>query len=187
MLILALDPGKRTGVAIGEPGKRPRLLTFNFGRDLDDPEDVFVRAMKWIERALDGALDLAFDEPMGKPTVLAIEAPVPPSGKFGFTNFDTTLATLGMSVIFRTVARSRGIPVKLAPINSWRKYALGRGNLKGKDAKAGMIRLVKGLGWGDHDHNACEAAGVWLWACGQIAPQRVTRHEPLFLERDARS
>ena len=89
-VILALDPGKRTGVAIGRPGKTPLLLTVNFSRELDNPNDVRIRAFKWMERAINGALDIATEELIGKPTILAIEAPVPPSAKRGFTTYNTT-------------------------------------------------------------------------------------------------
>ncbi len=162
-VILALDPGKRTGVALGVPGARPVLSVVNFARTHDGPEDIF-------------ACTLETD----KPTLLAIEAPIPPSQKAGLTNFDTTLIAIGLSAIFRGAARERSIPIKLAPIGSWRKYVLGCGNLKGADAKAGMVRLCRGLGWGDVDHNAAEAAGIWLYACALTAPKMVCRHEPLF-------
>jgi hypothetical protein len=180
-VILALDPAKKCGVAIGAPGERPHLSVVNFARELDEPEDIFARSLKWIDRALDGVIGVGNGFVLDKPTLLAIEAPIAPSEKFGFTTFDTTLIALGLSAIFRGSARARGIPIMLAPINSWRKYCLSRGNLKGRDAKAAMIRLCRGLGWGDAiDHNAAEAAGIFLWASGQINPRLATRPEPLF-------
>lgn len=175
-VILALDPAKKTGFALGVPGKRPMLATINFARELDDPADVFARALKWVERVLDGS----FDDGAGKPTLLGIEAPVPPSKNFGATQFDTTQIALGLSAIFRGAARARGLPIKLAPINSWRKYALGSGRLKGVEAKRRSVRLCRSLGWGDVDHNAAEAGMIFLWASGQINPQLTTRPEPLF-------
>jgi hypothetical protein len=61
-------------------------------------------------------------------------------------------------------------------------YALGSGRLKGRDAKTAMVRLCRALGWGeDVPHDAAEAAGIFLWASGQIAPQLAIRHEPLFV------
>lgn len=178
--ILALDPAKRTGVAVGYPGRRPHLGVADFSRELDGPEDVFARAMRWIDRALDGYIAVG-GAVLDRPALLAIEAPISPSHKFGRTSFDTTLIALGLSAIFRGAARGRGVPIRLAPINSWRKYALGRGDLKGPEAKAAMVRLCRGLRWGDAvDHNAAEAAGIFLWASGQVSPTTATRPEPLF-------
>jgi hypothetical protein len=60
------------------------------------------------------------------------------------------------------------------------KYALGQGALKGKDAKAAMVKLVHELGFADDDIG--QACGVWLFAGAQAAPMLVTRHEPLFVK-----
>jgi hypothetical protein len=180
-VILALDPARKTGVALGVPGGRPLLVTINFSRELDDPEDIFARAMAWINRALDGSLDIASETPFGPPAVLAIEAPIPPSNKFGSTTFDTTLISLGLSAIFRGAARARGVPIKLAHIGAWRKYAIGIGNLEGKIAKQMMVRLCRGLGWGDNvSVDEADAAGIFLWASGQLNPRLATRPEPLL-------
>jgi hypothetical protein len=175
-VVLALDPATKCGFCIGVPGGKPvlGLVNFGHGRELDDHFDVFMRARCWINTQLEPN---AFHGPV---TMLAIERPVPPSKAYGSTNFDTTLISLGLFAIFGAAARYHGIRILPAHISSWRKYALGRGNLKGADAKRAMIRLVKGLGWGDVDHNAAEAGGIWLWACGNVAPERVVRAEPLF-------
>jgi hypothetical protein len=175
-IVLALDPAKKTGWCIGTPGARPHLGLVNFAREKDDHFDIFMRARSWIDTQFSPKNGPIF----GCITVLAIERPVPPSKAFGGTNFDTTLIALGLFAIFGAAARYRGIKILPAHIGTWRKYALSRGNLRGAEAKAGMVRLVKGLGWGDVGHDAAEAAGIWLWASGQLAPERVARHEPLF-------
>jgi hypothetical protein len=173
--ILALDPATKTGWCIGAVGERPTLGMTNLGRDLDDHFDVFARASRWID------LQIGPSAIMEPPDVLAIERPIPPSQQFGRTNFDTSAIALGLFAIFTAAARGRGIKILPAHIGSWRKYALGRGDLNGADAKRGMVRLVKGLGWGDVEHNAAEAAGMFLWASGQINPRIATRPEPLFV------
>jgi hypothetical protein len=168
-VILALDPARKTGVAIGSPGARPFLSVVDFGRPLDDHADIFARALKWIDRALGE-----------RPTHLAIEKPIPPSGNFGFTTFATTEIALGLAAIFRGAARNAGLPIIEAPINSWRKYSLGNGRLKRKEAKASSIHMCRLLGWGDVGDDAAEAGMIWLWCCGQINPRLATRPEPLF-------
>jgi hypothetical protein len=43
------------------------------------------------------------------------------------------------------------------------------------------------LGWplpttksGELDHNAAEAAGIWLYGCARVDPKNTVRHEPLL-------
>jgi hypothetical protein len=178
-VILALDPATKTGWCVGAPGGCPQLGVVDFSREMDDHFDVFMRARCWINAQLSPNNGPIF----GRITVLAIERPVPPSKAYGGTNFDTTLIALGLFAMFGAAARYHGVKILPAHIGTWRKYALGVGNLRGAEAKAGMVRLVKGLGWGDVGHDAAEAAGIWLWASGQIAPERVVRAEPLFIGR----
>jgi hypothetical protein len=157
-----------TGIALGHPGATPLLSTVNLARDLDDPCDVFARALNWW-RTLGHVPDL-----------LVIEAPVPPSKAWGETNFKTTHISLGLNAIFTGLATQQKIPVLSAPIAAWRKFFLGRGNMKGADAKLACVRLCRTLHWLAPDHNAAEAAGIWLWGCSQVAPKNVQRVEPLF-------
>jgi hypothetical protein len=173
--IFALDPATKTGWCIGQPGGTPTHGMINLGgREGDDQFDIFKRARRWID------IQIGPSAIMMPPDILAIERPIPPSQQAGRTNFDTSAIALGLFAIFTAAARDRGIKILPAHIGSWRKYCLAKGNLSGADAKASMIRLVKGLGWGDVEHNAAEACGIFLWACGQVAPERVVRHEPLF-------
>jgi hypothetical protein len=175
MLVLAIDPATRTGWCSGAVGGKPRLGTVNFA-GVDHP-DVFARAMHWID------VQVSSDACMGRPDVLAIEEPVAPFQVQGQTQWATTQIALGLQGIFQGAARRHDIKVITAPIRTWRKYTLGAGAMKGADAKAAMVQLVRQLGWADEeiDHNAAEAAGIWLYAGAQAAPMQVTRHEPLFL------
>lgn len=175
MIILALDPARRTGFALGRPGRQPLLGVARLANKLDEPDDVFGRASAWINKILCGEI---LDE---VPTLLAIEAPIAPAEVAGFTNFNTTRIALGLQGIFRGAARARGLRILPAPINSWRKYCLNSGNMRGAAAKAAMVRLCRQLGWGDDvPHDAAEAAGIFLWAESQIAPHLATRPEPIF-------
>jgi hypothetical protein len=143
----------------------------------DDHADIFARAMHWID------VQVLAD---GRPDVLAIEEPVAPFQMQGQTQWSTTQIALGLQAIFMGAARRHGIKIITAPIRSWRKYALGHGALKGTDAKARMVRLVHELGFGDEDtdHNAAEAAGIWLYAGAQVAPMQVVRSRCLFAGTD---
>jgi len=163
MLIIALDPATRCGVAEGIAGGTPELKTINFGRELDDPADVFARVMTFAARRLDAP---------PRPAFLAIESPVP--------KYDSSLV-LGMHAIFIGAARQRGIPIKHAAVGTWRAYALGSGKMRREVAKAAAVETVKRLGWPAEDHNAAEAGLIWLWCCSLVAPRLAARSEPLFL------
>ncbi len=171
--ILAIDPATRTGLAEGAPGSVPRLTIKNFrGDPTDAPEDIFQRVTFFFASRLR-------DEPL--PTHVFIEAPVPPSGIVGATNHNTTLITIGIYAIVVGIVRCKHIPIHRAPIGSWRKYFLGKGNLSGAEAKRRAAEVCRLLAWDAPDHNAAEAAGIWAWGCAQIAPELAPRIEPLFV------
>lgn len=162
--ILALDPATLTGVADGVPGGTPMLSVVRLRDDADDPpEELFRRAATWLWTRI--ATD--------PPALLAIERPVPPHQAKGFTQAKTTVISMGLHGLYIGIARARGIKVVTAPISTWRKAVLGKGNLKGEQAKYLMMMRCKHLGWSAPDHNAAEAAGIWLWACGQFNPLHV--------------
>ncbi len=162
MNILALDPATRCGVATGLAGGTPVLQTINFGRELDQPEDIFARANAWIDRCLD---QQAFD-------AAAVEVPVP--------KFDS-LIVMGLYAIFCGALRRRGIRLHCVAVGTWRAYALGTAKLPRHLAKPRAVQVVETLGWFAIDHNAAEAGLIWLWCSSQVAPKLTRRPEPLFL------
>lgn len=169
--ILAIDPAGITGVCEGRPGKVPRLSSLKFKADIsDEPEVIFGRAVHWLA-------DRLRTDP---PSLIAIEQPFPSN------NFASTMITIGLYGVLTGIVRCKAIPLKLAPVQTWRKYFLGKGNLKGDEAKRQCVKLCAQLGWDvpivgrSPDHNAAEAAGIFSWASSQVDPRNVTRVEPLF-------
>ena len=161
--ILALDVATRMGVAEGEPGLSPVLTVVRLGREGDDHADIFARAALWITRRM-------LDDP---PDFVVLEQPV--------GVHDSSLL-MGLRGVMLGIVRAHRVKLTEVPVATWRLYFLGAGNLKGNIAKARAVDLCARLGWGnDIDHNAAEAAGMWLWACAKIAPRAVPRHEPLFI------
>lgn len=167
-LIVALDPASTTGICEGRVGDRPTLHTqrFRFGKDQD--EDLYGAATGFFARFLKTR----------SPDLVCIEAPI--LAAWGKTNAQTTFITRGLYAIFTGIARAKGIEVLSADIGTWRKYFLGRGNLKGSEAKRQCVQLCSQLGWDAPDHNAAEAAGIWSWAGSRLAPSNAQRIEPLF-------
>lgn len=167
--IIALDPATNTGLCEGRVGSTPILLAerFRVSRDEAD-EDIFGRATGFFATFLKTR----------SPDLIAIEAPI--MATWGKTNAQTTSITRGLFAIFTGIAKCKGIPIIRADIGTWRKYFLGRGNLKGSVAKAECLRLCAQLGWSAPTHDAAESAGIWSWACSQAAPANAQRIEPLF-------
>lgn len=160
MRVLALDPASITGVADGIAGGTPVLSTVKLRTSADDDfVDIMGRAAKWLQELL-----------ADPPRVVVLEKPVPPSAS---RDFDSTRMALGLDGLWTGIARARGCYVRHAPIQSWRAVVLKNGRMKGAEAKRSMVMLCKKLGWPAADHNAAEAAGIWMWACGEIRMKRM--------------
>jgi len=175
-IIIALDAGRRTGFCYGAPGAEwPTLGTRRLAPDETDlPVDVFRRADRWFGRLLAEV----------KPVAVVIELPIPPSNVWGATNFATTVILIGLYAQFVGKAAAADVRILEAPINSWRKYFIGYGDMKGDAAKRAAKRQCRILGWEAVDDNAAEAAGIWSWGCAQLAPSKIRRRiEPLFAGR----
>lgn len=169
MLIIAIDPATRCGVAEGLAGGTPELKTINFGgRELDHPEDVFARATAWIGRRLDAP---------PRPAFMAIEVPAP--------KYDS-LIVMGLYAIMVGAARSRQIIIKRAAVQTWRAWCFGTARMKRPQAKAAAIETCRRLGWPAADDNAAEAGLIWAWCCSVVAPRTAPRIEPLFLAGSGR-
>ena len=169
--IIALDPATTTGICHGYVGSKPRLLAQKFRRStLDTEEEIYGAAVAFFAGFLKDRT----------PDLVCIEAPI--MATWGKTNAQTTAITRGLYAIFTGIAGAKGITVRRADIGTWRKWFLGRGNLKGPEAKRRCVALCHQLGWTAPDHNAAEAAGIWSWAGSQVDPRGVQRIEPLFAE-----
>lgn len=167
--IVGIDPATNCGICEGRVGAKPTLLARRFRSGDETDEDLYGAATFFFADFLKTRA----------PDLIAIEAPI--MAPWGKTNAQTTSITRGLYAIFVGITKCKRIPLLRADIGTWRKYFLGKGNLPGKEAKAQCMRLCSQLGWDAPTHDSAEAAGIWMWAGSQIAPQRVQRTEPLFL------
>lgn len=174
MRILALDLASRTGIATGIVHETPVLSFVDFAQPGDGPHQTFARAAKWMTTWLD-------ERP---PDILVAEAPVP--------KFDKSVQQGIRGIVLGLAACRPGIRIIEVEVQTWRKYVLGFGNHPGKIAKARCVELCQRMGWtlpiggkrtGLPDHNAAEAAGLFLWACARVDPRGALRHEPLFVSK----
>ena len=169
--IIAIDPAINSGFCEGVVGKTPTLHAERFPYDPEEIEVLYGAATVFFATFLKAR----------KPDLIAIESPI--MAAWGKTNAKTTDVTRGLYAIITGIATAKSIPILRADIGTWRKWFLGRGNLKGKDAKAQCVMLCKQFGWHAPDHNAAEAAGIWSWAGSKLDPRLATRVEPLFVPR----
>lgn len=171
--ILALDVATKTGVAEGRPGEVPRLQTIDFrGKKKDDLTALYGFATRWMAEKMR-------NDP---PDLVVIEQPVPPSSAWGHTNHDTTLITIGLFGILCGIVHCKRIRLEIAPIATWRKHFLGKGNYPGQIAKKLAIERCQLLLWDAPDHNAAEAAGIFDWA-GATFMGKIPEALHLFGER----
>lgn len=158
--ILALDVAICTGVAEGEPGTTPNIFSIDFGRGKDSG-DIFAAAIKFARRTFETA----------PPRLLILESLVP--------QYDKTIQC-GIWSIMEGHARLNGVPVREAPIQTWRAFVLGNGRMPKREAKTRAIQVCTTLGWKVRNDDEAEAACIWLWACAQEAPKLAPRI-PLFM------
>lgn len=169
--VLALDLASKTGVAEGRLGEIPRLTTIDFRGD-DGLPGLYGRATLWMAQKVRD----------NRPDLVVIEKPVPPSSAKGYTNHDTTMITIGMFGIVCGIISCKSIRLEVAPISTWRKHFIGKGNHPGIIAKQLALQRCQLLGWKASDHNSAEAGGIWDWACATYMGQ-IPKMLHLFGER----
>lgn len=165
--ILAIDPATATGICHGQAGGTPSLMTKRFRISPGESNArVWGRAVYFMNGALADCEAVAIEKP---PYII------------GNTNHATTEFLLGLYGAICGVVESRQIQLHEVAPNAWRKHFFGTGKLARADAKAEAMRRCRYLGWPAPDDNAADAAGIWLWACSQLAPQYAQQAGPLFI------
>lgn len=159
MRLIAVDPATNAGICEGAVGGTPTLITWKLRRSREDePEDIFGLATRLFADLVRAS----------RPDAIAVEVPVRVK-RDGKTNDKTTTLTRGLYGIFTGITKANGILLLPAEIKTWRAYALDNGNLDGAAAKRACLVRCKQLGWPAPTHDAAEAAGIFLWASGQLS------------------
>lgn len=173
--VLALDLATTTGWARGPVGGVPISGSVRFGKREASANAVFGRAIEWLA-------DLLKLEP--KPTMIAIEAMLPPNAKTGYTNTETRDRLAGLHGIVRGVAHLRGVyNIEAHPVGAIRQHFIGERSLKRAKAKTAIVTRCRELGWPCDDDNAGDALATWSFACALIDPAQGLRVSPLFNRR----
>jgi Holliday junction resolvasome RuvABC endonuclease subunit len=158
-VIIALDPARRMGLAVGPAGGRPDLSSILLGGSKKaDLADVCGHAIS----ILDGLIL------KHQPSLIAVEEPFL---KEGDTTYETTVILHGLYGAILGIARARNVTVKTAQVRSWRKVALGTSKFGGREAaKQAMMLHCKRLGWDAVDDNAADGGGLHIWASAVFYP-----------------
>jgi hypothetical protein len=177
--ILALDIATTTGWARGAVGSPPRDAgSIMFGRPGASNNAVFGHALTWIADYLEPA-GIASGRP--RPTMLVLEAMLPPGAKAGATNRDTRDRLAGLHGIMRAVAHLRGIyEINEVSVGDVRAHFIGDRTLKRDRAKREVLLRCHQLGWPAEDDNAGDALALWSFACSLIDPQLAVRPVPML-------
>ena len=176
MRICCLDIAGQTGVAFGEPGEKPTLLTANFTREgegssMDGVAEAAGRAIQWFAEF---TMVEKFDR-------LVIEAPIPEAALGGHTNAWSTALKFALCGALGGAARLRGIELRFANIQRVRKFVIGRGNVRSELAKPAVMVVCRALGWKPKNRDEGDAGAVFLWACSEVAPAKTPRLDPISL------
>jgi hypothetical protein len=171
--ILALDVATRCGWARGPVANAPAQIgSVRFGNTDASNNAVFAHALQWISQLL---------EPQPRPTILILEALLPPTAKLGHTSKDVRDRLAGLHGVVRAVAHLRGIyDIAEYPVGDVRRHFLGDHLLKRDKAKFETLGRCRMLGWGAEDYDQADACALWSLAASLIDPTLALKLSPLF-------
>jgi hypothetical protein len=155
-ILLGLDLGSRTGVAIGRSDDVPRCWSVEFGADFDEHGRLFHALGSWLRIALrDWGIDgVAFEATL----------PFPAYRKLG-TSEAAVLVAHGMRAIVEEACYGAGIRCEALPVISIRKHFIGMASAGSREAtKLAVVRRARSLGFigpRNHDDDAADAAACW--------------------------
>ena len=171
--LLSIDVATTTGVCEGRVGQPPCFETLRFGRDGDDHEEAFCRALRWIAVRLDS-------EP--RPDAVFVEEPVNPGafiGKYNpakgkvdlTTNPATTIRLVGLWAVIAAAVMVKGIRYQPIDVRTARAEFLGNGGLKRDEAKRRAFEMCKLLGWSPSNRDEGDAGCVHYYGSIILAPR----------------
>lgn len=170
-IVIALDPARALGCAVGPAGGEPELTSIVLGGSMTAPLiEVFGHAVRHLDRLI-----TTYD-----PALIAIEEPF--FNSEGKTTYDVTTALQGLFGALSGIARARYVRVVPVAVRSWRATALGTAKFADrKAAKVAMMRHCARIGWRAENDNEADAAGIHIWASAKHVPygQFADRTHPL--------
>lgn len=157
--ILALDLSSNLGWAYApRSAERPRSGVWELPRAAVDMMATFAAAENRINDAIT----------VHAPSLVVIEAPLPIQAQ---TDTFTAELMLGLDAIVRLAVWRHEIDCQRVKVGDVRKHATGTVR-HGRDVKAAIVAAVQARGWPITDHNAADAALLWLYARDRIGAGR---------------
>lgn len=174
--ILALDVASTTGVCEGRAGETPRFYTERFGKDGDEHEDAYGRALVWIATRL----------ALGDVDVVYIEAPLGGAAQ-GHTTADATFRLVGLWAVLAAACKARRVRYSKISVQTARVAFLGRGcgHLKRDEGKRRAFDMCKLLQWSPNNRDEGDAGAVWYLAATREAPRIAQLATPMQQHRVA--
>lgn len=175
-IVLALDLATVAGWAKGTPkDAQPSSGFIRFGDSESSSNAIFGAALTWLSNFLR-------EEP--RPTMLILEAMLPPQAKLGATSAAVRDRLAGLHGVARSVAHLRGIyEISTASALDVRQHFC----LDRHAGKQGVFDKCRALGWQVNDLNESDACALWSYACALLEPYRGLEVTPLFGRRRARA
>jgi hypothetical protein len=184
--ILALDLASKFGFAIGAAGEKPVSASRYFTRSGSAPKNgpvsngaKFWHAMRFISGVIEEH----------RPTHIVCEQPIAPSSKQGQTSTNAFEILYGLPAAVRGMAFGLGVyEWSYATPSTVRKHFIGKGGMKGEEAKPIVFRKCVSLGWIDPTtdtdlaYDRSDALAIWSWAEAALAPQLAQPVDDLFLK-----
>lgn len=156
--ILALDLGRCTGWAVGEPGGVPLYGSTSFGSDGSSYGAIGSKFGEWLR-------DMIL---VHRPTLCVMEAPLVPQAQ---TNITSARILFGLAWQVEHVCYDSGLyNVREAMVQKVRAFFVAHGRLSSEAAEAAVRRKCRSLGWSPQDHNAADALALWSYQCAIVAP-----------------
>jgi Holliday junction resolvasome RuvABC endonuclease subunit len=151
-VIIALDIATTTGVAVGEPGCKPRAWSFKI--EGKTQADRFAD----LSRLIGGLFKTYSVDQVG------FEAP------FVGRNPPVAKALFGYRAIVMMHASLKLLPSSEVDVATIRKHFLGSAGFRGPEAKTLTMQRCAELGWNAADDNAADALALWDLLATRASP-----------------
>lgn len=162
-VIIALDLGIRTGVAIGAPGEPPRVTAVTFKRPSQERDVAFGNLVAWLDQA-------AREH---RPALVFKEAMLPLQAFAKLGNAEATVRLqAGLHAIVEAVCCRHNVAWDERADSTIRKHFLGRGRLgdrrSTKDAVIARCHALGLLPRTCRDDNCADAVAAHDWAAAHL-------------------
>ncbi len=189
--ILTLDLASRFGWAFGVAGTKPISGSRYFTRDGGAPKGgpisngaKFWNAMRFISWAIEAY----------HPTNIICEMPIAPNSKAGQTSTAAFETLYGLPAAVRGMAYGLNVyDWEYAAVSAVRKHFIGKGGMKGDEAKPAVFRKCVALGWidptteDDLSYDRSDGLAIWSYAEAKLAPKLAQPVDDLFLKAASRN